>query len=235
VTKITECNLNLIVENKAININFRQSLRSNKIIIRDVFPKGFEVVYPSYCDVEKAKSFFIKQYEWICLNARQKPDLINIENGSVISLMGKEYIVAFTEKVRGTVEIIENKILIPGTSSNSKSKFRNYLKNKLLEYVRNEVIEFSYQLDKKVKTIKISDLKSRWGSCSSGGVLCFNLKLIFAPQAVIRYVVAHEVAHLVEMNHSERFWRIVNQLYPGYMMHREWLKSNGILLKKYLL
>ncbi len=75
--------------------------------------------------------------------------------------------------------------------------------------------------------ITLRDPKSRWGSCSSKGDLMFSWRLIMAPPAVLDYVAAHEVAHLVEMNHSDAFWRVCARLRPDYREHRDWLKRNG--------
>jgi predicted metal-dependent hydrolase len=76
----------------------------------------------------------------------------------------------------------------------------------------------------------IKGQKTRWGSCSKQRNLSFNWRLVMAPLPVIDYVVAHELAHLVEMNHSRKFWALVEQIYPGYSLHRAWLKENGRLL-----
>lgn len=79
--------------------------------------------------------------------------------------------------------------------------------------------------------ITLRDPKSRWGSCSSRGDLMFSWRLIMAPPAVLDYVAAHEVAHLVEMNHSEAFWRVCARLRPDFREHRDWLKRNGAELQ----
>lgn len=75
--------------------------------------------------------------------------------------------------------------------------------------------------------LTLRDPRSRWGSCSSRGDLMFSWRLIMAPPAVLDYVAAHEVAHLVEMNHSDRFWALCAQLCPEYRRHRSWLKRHG--------
>ena len=77
------------------------------------------------------------------------------------------------------------------------------------------------------------DTASRWGSCSARGDLSFSWRLILAPHRVLDYVVAHEAAHLVEMNHSARFWRLVGRLMPDYEGERAWLKRHGGRLHAY--
>ncbi|MCF7699354.1 M48 family metallopeptidase [Loktanella sp. M215] len=77
------------------------------------------------------------------------------------------------------------------------------------------------------KRLTLRDTRSRWGSCTSDGALMFSWRLIMAPPEVLDYVAAHEVAHLVEMNHSQAFWDVVAALVPDYARHRLWLREHG--------
>lgn len=76
-------------------------------------------------------------------------------------------------------------------------------------------------------SVTIRDQKSRWGSCSSRGTLSFNYRLIFAPPAILDYVVVHELCHLTHMNHSKDFWNMVASVMPEYKLHRTWLREHG--------
>lgn len=75
--------------------------------------------------------------------------------------------------------------------------------------------------------VAIREQKTRWGSCSAIGNLNFNWKLIMMPPGVLDYVVVHELAHRKEMNHSKRFWDVVEEVIPDYRIYRKWLKENG--------
>jgi predicted metal-dependent hydrolase len=81
--------------------------------------------------------------------------------------------------------------------------------------------------------LSVRETTSRWGSCSSRGHISICWRLIFAPRIILDYVIAHEVSHLIEMNHSERFWHIVSRLIPNHTTHRSWLKKNAKTLWKY--
>lgn len=76
-------------------------------------------------------------------------------------------------------------------------------------------------------SITVRDQKTRWGSCSSKGTLSFNYRLIFAPPAVLDYVVVHELCHLTHMNHSKAFWNMVGTVMPDYQVHKVWLRDHG--------
>ena len=83
----------------------------------------------------------------------------------------------------------------------------------------------------KYNRVSIKKQKSRWGSCSKKGNLNFNLMLAAAPDSVIDYVIIHELAHLAVLDHSPRFWAIVQEADPEYRIHREWLGVFAPLIK----
>jgi len=88
-------------------------------------------------------------------------------------------------------------------------------------------------IGQRVARLSVRDTRTRWGSCSEDGHLSFSWRLILAPEMVLDYVVAHEVAHLAELNHGHSFWRLVDQLCPGNKVPRHWLKRYGATLHRY--
>ena len=84
-----------------------------------------------------------------------------------------------------------------------------------------------------VNCTSVRDTKTRWGSCSPNGNLSYSWRLIFAPSSVSHYVCCHEVAHLLEMNHSPKFWKVVEGLCPDYKKQRQWLRANSSTLFRY--
>ncbi len=91
----------------------------------------------------------------------------------------------------------------------------------------NELNQLYFRND--IKNVRLKYNQSNWGSCSSKGNVNLSTRLLFAPQDVIDYVIIHELAHFLEMNHSARFWKIIVEVMPDYKAKEKWLKKNGYL------
>jgi predicted metal-dependent hydrolase len=129
------------------------------------------------------------------------------------------------------LEIGEVQVLhVPSSEINFKEKAKTALKKLALEAANQHLDGFSGKITRAPQRIKITDTKSRWGSCSSSGTISLCWRLVLADQNIFKYVIAHELAHLKEMNHSAAFWDEVTRFMPDYKMHRQWLKKNGAML-----
>ncbi len=103
-----------------------------------------------------------------------------------------------------------------------------------IRIAREKIVErcryFSELTGYRPVSVSISSARSRWGSCGAKGTINFSWRLAMAPPEVIDYVVVHELVHLIERNHSARFWRRVAEIIPDHKLHRRWLRENGHLL-----
>ena len=106
------------------------------------------------------------------------------------------------------------------------------MQKELLRYIQTQVASLTHQLNVKVARITLRNTSSRWGSCSSARNLSFCWKIAFAPLEVIDYLIAHEVAHLVHMNHGTKFWTLVHTLTDKCEIAERWLKKNGSQLQR---
>jgi predicted metal-dependent hydrolase len=105
------------------------------------------------------------------------------------------------------------------------------LKSKAAQLIPVRVEHFARLHGLTYRRIRISDARTRWGSCSPRKTLSFSWRLAMAPDEVVDYVVAHELAHTVELNHSDRFWRFLKTMIPEHGEHRNWLRHNGVILE----
>lgn len=127
----------------------------------------------------------------------------------------------------------ENVIWVSGDAAHAPRRVLDFLKNEGRKAFEICALEHAEKLGVKPSRITVRDTNSRWGSCSSARSLSFSWRLILAPDFVLDYVVAHEVAHLREMNHSPRFWAHVKNLIADKAIAQDWLHANGRELQRY--
>jgi len=107
---------------------------------------------------------------------------------------------------------------------------RRTLQRRALEHFRPRLIDMAMRIGRSAPPLGLSSARTRWGSCSTKSGIRLNWRLIHLTPAPIDYVIAHEVAHLVEMNHGPSFWRLVERLYPDWRAARAILKQEGAAL-----
>jgi len=124
------------------------------------------------------------------------------------------------------VAIAAGEIRVRGEPAHLARRLRDHLRALARHELAGRARALAQRIDRTVLKVGVRDTRSRWGSCSGSGALSFSWRLILAPEAVVDYVVAHEVAHLAEMNHGPRFWRLVESLMPDSGAPRAWLKRH---------
>lgn len=152
--------------------------------------------------------------------------------GESILYLGRQYRI---ELVEGKGEIqFEQKFLVPRALTAKSTPFRDWFMARAEEKILPRVTLHARNLGVAFKEAKIGDGKYRWGSCRPNDNVIFNWRLIKAPMFVIDYVIVHELAHLIEQNHTPRFWNIVRAQAPTMEKAKAWLQKNGALLEQEL-
>lgn len=108
-----------------------------------------------------------------------------------------------------------------------KSELESFYRQKARTHLQERIQHYSERMGVEPRQLELRNQRTRWASCSPKQTLSFNWRLIMAPPDVIDYIVVHELAHLQEQNHTNRFWDIVSQYDPDYQAHAEWLKKNS--------
>lgn len=186
--------------------------------------------------LEKHKTWIRKHFKIISENLRQVP-IVKIANGEIVPLFGDKFIFRFRESdtKRITFEIKGKSIYVFYPKKTPKylikEKFIRFIKTVAKGYFIERTEFYANLYGFKYKRVAIKEQKTKWGSCSSLGNLNYNWHLIFAPKDVSDYVVAHEVCHLKEMNHSKRFWNLVEKHCPSYQEKRKFLRENEFSIR----
>lgn len=184
-----------------------------------------------------AEGFLVRQTAWLAARLSRAPDSVAFIDGAVIPVRGDDHLVVAAERIRGQVEIIPEEgrpvLLVPGGPKHMARRLKDWLKAEAQDDLEIAVDMHARTLDVRPTAIKMRGQSTRWGSCSSEGKLNFNWRLVLAPPFVLDYVAAHEVAHMVEMNHSAAFWATVERTLPDMNRGRAWLKAHGRQLMVY--
>jgi predicted metal-dependent hydrolase len=174
---------------------------------------------------------------WLAQRLRQLPAVAPFSEGEIVPLRGVDHRIVHRAAARGTVwsESTNGEALlcVAGAREHMARRVRDYLRREARRDLERAVAIYAQALDVRVKRLSIRDQSSRWGSCNSAGVLSFSWRLILTPPLVLDYLAAHEVAHLVEMNHSARFWKLLRRICPATDEATRWLDSHGNALHRY--
>lgn len=220
------------IEGEVETATVRWNKQAKRIIIHiDPYSGAVLITLPKGAKIAEAKKFLQSKIKWIT-DARkgitqEKP----LQHGSILSLYGKEHTVVFLDVGPRKVTVFQDGnihyIKVGGPASHAPKRLVGWLKDLARTHLTEAATAHAETLGVSFNAIRIGDTKSRWGSCSARGNLNFSWRLILAPASVLNYVAAHEVAHLIEMNHSAAFWREVEKCVPNWEMERKWLRKNG--------
>ncbi len=192
---------------------------------------------PKFGRWAEAKAFLDRHTPWLAERLEKSVKPVAFVRGAIVPLRGINHRIVPTGKVRGVVEVGEHDgeraLLVPGDAEHRARRLTDWLKGEALRELEKRTAIHAATLGVTVKSIVMRSQSTRWGSCSTSGKLNFNWRLILAPPYVLDYVAAHEVAHLVEMNHSDAFWHTVEKALPTMARGRDWLKAHGRELMVY--
>ncbi|WP_417430072.1 M48 family metallopeptidase [Halpernia sp.] len=209
---------------KTLNISVE---RDRSIIVRA----------PDFLSAERIEAIVQSKKQWIKekLNHAQKYPLESenkeFVSGETLMYLGRNYeLMVVDEDIKG---IQFNQKFIIGKNNQAKANklFKEWYLAQALKKIEPLAIKYAKNLGVKYNAFKTSEMKYRWGSCTPANNIIFNWRIIKAPMYVLEYLVAHELVHLMEGNHTPRFWNILSIQVPNYERAKTWLKKNGQLLE----
>ncbi|HTP91390.1 MAG TPA: SprT family zinc-dependent metalloprotease [Xanthobacteraceae bacterium] len=196
------------------------------------------ITIPPRGTLKEAREFAQKHGGWIAARLGRLPEAAPFADGVTVPVRGVPHRIEHRRGTRGTVWIevsAEGKriLCVAGDAPHVNRRVGDFLRREAKRDLEIASHRFAAALGVTVKRVVVRDQSSRWGSCSTTGLLSYSWRLILAPSVVLDYLAAHEVAHLVEMNHSPRFWRLVQRLCPSHDNAKAWLDTHGADLHRY--
>lgn len=219
------------VDGQLVTVAVRVHARARSYRLSIPHAGGPVLTLPPHGRWTEAEAFLVRQRNWLAARLKRAPEAGHFGDGGTVPVRGVDHRIIATGKLRGRVEVAEMDgapvLLVPGEPAHQARRLTDWLKSQAQEDLVARTALHAERLGVTVKVVKLREQKSRWGSCSSTGNINYNWRLILAPPFVLDYVAAHEVAHLVEMNHSAAFWATVKRTLPDMDRGRAWLKAHG--------
>lgn len=214
-------------------VRLNRSPRAKRMSLKvDATKRMATLTLPDSVSQRVGLAFLENHLDWLRERLAALPEKIDFAPGQLIPLQAIPHRLEPSVARRG-VWAEDGRILVSGRPDFFARRVSDFLKAEAKRQILLCALPMAEQIGRKIETIRVGDPKSRWGSCNRSGKLAFSWRLILAPPEVLSYVVAHEVAHLREMNHSAKFWSWVAALQQDCETPRRWLKLHGAGLYRY--
>jgi predicted metal-dependent hydrolase len=217
-----------------VDLVIRRSSRARRILLQvGQIDGAVELVVPPRASVTEALEFAEQKVKWVERRLDLVLPRVTFEDGVEVPFKGVPLRIRRTGRPGTAVAHAEGELLVPGRDDTVPGRVKRWFH----EQARHEIVQRANEKAERIGRprgrITLRDQRTRWGSCSADGNLNFSWRLILAPETVLDYVVAHEVAHLAEMNHGPRFWAHVERLCAEPEASRAWLRARGASLHRY--
>lgn len=219
---------------RGIALRVRRSARARRLSLRIAgHDDSVELVLPQRAQEADGLDFLKSRSGWVLDRLDRLPVRVPFADGCELPLGGVMHRVRHAPDRRGPVLVDGTDILVTGGAEHLPRRLGDWLRAEAKRRIAPLAHEKAGAIGQAVTRITVRDQKSRWGSCARGGRLSFSWRLVLAPDGVLDYVVAHEVAHLLQPNHSPAFWRLVDRLTEDREARRAWLRRHGTSLHRY--
>lgn len=234
--------IDIVFDRAPYRVRIRRNRQARRYTLR-IHSATREVVLtmPPRGSLKDARAFAEKHGGWIAARLGRLPQPAPFAPGTLVPLRGTDHRIVHRPQSRGTVwaesSAAELYLCVAGNGAQGSEavarRIRNFLKREAKRELTAASRQAAHRLGVTFRRVSIRDQTSRWGSCSTTGVLSYSWRLILTPPFVLEYLAAHEVAHLVEMNHSRKFWSLVERICPDVARAKTWLDAHGSNLHRY--
>lgn len=191
------------------------------------------LVLPRRASEAAGLRFIARNAGWLARRLAHVAPRITFVHGAEVPLAGRPYRIRHRPETRGTVWLDGDEIHVAGGAEHLARRLTDWMKRRARCELSDRAIRLAARIGARVTRVQIRDPRTRWGSCGPDGRLSFSWRLVLAPEVVMDYVVAHEVAHLVHPHHGPAFWRLTEELATDTRAARRWLREHGAGLHRY--
>lgn len=210
------------------SVKLRVASRARRMTLRIDSLSGLPVLtVPPGLPKREITRFLDAQQDWIAARLAEQPPRRRLAPGATIPLRGQDLKILHDAHHSRRPQITDGSLFLGGPVDRIEARLLDWLRATARQDLTTRVATHATALGLSAPPISLRDTRSRWGSCSTRGRLNFSWRLVCAPPDVLDYVAAHEVAHLLEMNHSPRFWALVDKLVDHAPDSRAWLRRHG--------
>lgn len=215
-------------------ISLRRSARARLISLRVLeTPGAVELVLPRRATIAEGIAFAEEKAIWIEGKLGDLPPRVPFADGAIVPVLGEAVTLRHAPSGAKRPARYNGSLYVSGDTATMPQAVRRWLVDQARHAIHDRAHAMADEIGRPITRIGIRDPETRWGSCSSTGALSFSWRLILAPVPVLDYVVAHEVSHLVALNHGPKFWSTVKGLVGDPREPRAWLRDHGTQLRRY--
>jgi predicted metal-dependent hydrolase len=228
------------LEDKPVPYTLKRSRRARYVRLEVRVETGLTLVVPRYYDMEDLPALLCKKTRWILDKlaefGRESPPVVEreLKHGDLVPYLGGYLRIVKSDNVgTGTgIKRINDNLVVnqPARDGELQPVVEKWFRQQAKRLIRKRVDELCPILGVTYSRLTIRNARTRWGSCSPRGNLSFNWKLAMVPGPVVDYVIIHELTHRKQMNHSRKFWKLMDEHCPRWPEHRKWLRSHEVIL-----
>ena len=221
----------ILDRNPPVDVQLRRSARARRLSLRISRLDGrATLTLPTRVPEHEGMAFLRDRESWLRKHLSDVAPEARVHIGGTMPFQGETLPIVGGDVKRARLE--NGSLMVPADDRMVGKRVAAFLKLQARDALADASDRYAKSLGKPFGRISLRDTRSRWGSCSSEGNLMYSWRLIMAPVEVLDYVAAHEVAHLAHMDHSPRFWAVVEQLFPDHKRCRAWLRTHGAALHR---
>ncbi len=211
-----------------VPVRWRASARARHVSMRICPREGVVVVTLPPQAARRAGLALIREHaDWVLEKLAALAPPVAFVPGARLLIGGAPHVIRHEPRLRGGAFLDGGAIVVTGAREFLSRRLGEFLRGEAKRRIAGLAVPHAAVLGVRPRAIRVKDTRSRWGSCAPDGTLAFSWRLVMPPEWVTDYVVAHEVAHLRELNHSARFWSLVARLTPHREAAVEWLRAQG--------